>query len=54
MHSSAYGHLGCFHVLITVMYEHRGVQVLFELSFYADNMPRSGIAGSMATLFLAF
>jgi len=48
IHSSADGHLGCFHVLATVNSAamNIGVYVSFQIMVFSGYMPRSGIAGS--------
>ena len=52
IHSSADGHLGCFHVLAAVNSAamNTGVQV----SFFSGYMPRSGIAGSYGSSIFSF
>ena len=48
MHSSADGHLGCFHVLAIVNSAavNIGVHMSFSILVSSEYMPRSGIAGS--------
>ena len=48
IHSSANGHLGCFHVLVIVNSAamNIGVHVSFQIIALSGYMPRSGIAGS--------
>ena len=47
-HSSADGHLGCFHVLAIVNSAamNTGVHISFQIMVFFRYMPRSGIAGS--------
>ena len=54
IHSSADGHLGCFHVLaiITCCDEHWGARVSDLVSLVC--MPRSGIAGSYGSSISSF
>ena len=54
--SSVDGHLGCFHVLATVISAamNNGIHVSFSVLFSSGYMPRIGIAGSMVVLFLDF
>ena len=56
IHSSADGHLGCFHVLATVNSAaiNIGVHTSFELEFCLDICPGVGFLDHMATLFLVF
>ena len=56
IHSSVDGHLGCFHVLAIVNSAamNIGVHVSFQTIVLSGYIPRSGIAGSMTTLFLVF
>ena len=48
IHSSADGHLGCFHVLATVNSAamNNGIHVSFLILVFSGYMPSSGIAGS--------
>ena len=50
IHSSASGHLGCFHVLVIVNSAAANTEVHLQVSFAvmvsSEYMPRSGIAGS--------
>ena len=52
IHSSADGHLGCFHDLATVKCcsEH----VSFRIMFFSSYVPRSGIAGSCGSSIFSF
>ena len=48
IHSSADGHLGCFHVQAAVNSpaKNSGIHVSFSILVYSEYMPRSRIAGS--------
>ena len=48
IHSSADGHLGCFHVVAVVnsAVVNNGIHVSFSISFSSEYMPKSRIAGS--------
>ena len=48
IHSSVYGHLGCFHILAIVNSAavNSGIHVSFSVLVSSGYMPRSGIAGS--------
>ena len=48
IHSSLYGHLGCFHVLAIVNNSamNNGIHVSFSILVSSGYMPRSEIAGS--------
>ena len=48
IHSSADGHLGCFHVsaIVNSAAMNTGVQVSFQIRVFLGYMPRSGISGS--------
>ena len=56
--SSFDGHLGCFHVLVTVTSAamNIGVHVSFQIraSAFSEYMPRSGIAGSYGNSIFSF
>ena len=56
IHSSADGHLGCFHVLATGNSAEINIGVHVSLSILVSSvcMPSSGIAGHMAVLFPVF
>ena len=56
IHSSVKGHLGCFHILTIVngAAMNNGVHVSLSILVSLEYMPRSGIAGHMAVLFLVF
>ena len=52
-HSSADGHLGCFHVLAIIKSAAMNIRVHVSLSALVSSvcMPRSGIAGSYGSCF---
>ena len=56
IHSSADGHLGCFHVLAIVNSAamNNGVHVSFSIMVSSGYMPRSGIAGSYGAFISSF
>ena len=56
IHSSADGHLGCFHVLaiINSAAMNIGVHVSFSILVHLGYMPRSGIAGLYGGFILVF
>ena len=56
IHSSADGHLGCFHVLAAVNSAamNNRIHVSFSILVSSGYMPRSGIARSYVVLFLDF
>ena len=56
IHSSVYGHLGCFHVLaiLSVLLWTLGCMYLFELWFSLDIFPVVGIAGSYGSSMFSF
>ena len=58
IHSSADGHLHCFHVLVTVNKAavNVGLSVSFQISvfFFSEYVPRSGIAGSYGSSIFSF
>ena len=56
IHSSVYGHLGCFHVLTIVNNAavNVGVHVSFWILIFSGYMPREGLLGHMVVLVLIF
>ena len=56
IHSSANGHLGCFHVLVIVnsAVMNIGVHVSFWITFLSRYIPRSQIAGSYGNSIFSF
>ena len=56
IHSSAYGHLGCFHVLAIINSAAMNIEVHVPLSVLVSSvfMPRSGIAGSYGSSIYSF
>ena len=56
IHSSVDGHLHCFHVLVIINRAavNNGIHVPLSILLFLEYMPRSGIAGHMAVLFLVF
>ena len=56
IHSSADGHLGCFHVLAIVNSTsmNNGIHVSFSILVFSEYMPRMGLVGHMVVLFLVF
>jgi len=52
IHSSADGHLGCFHVLaiVTSATMDTGVHASFEIIVFSGCMPKSGTAGTYGSL----
>ena len=56
IHSSANGHLGCFHVLAVVNSAsvNNGIHVSFSILFSSGYMPKSGIVGSYGAFIPSF
>ena len=56
LHSSADGHLGCFHILAIVNSTamNIGVHVSFGITVFSRYMPRSGIVGSYGSSSFTF
>ena len=56
IHSSVFGHLGCFYVLAIVNSAavNIGVHVSFGIMFFSGYMPRSGIAGLYGSSIFSF
>ena len=56
IHLPVDGHLGCFHVLAFVISAvmNNGVHVSFQIMFFSEYMPRSGIARSYDSSILSF
>ena len=56
IHSSVNGHLGCFHVLVTVNSTamNTGVHVSFSIVVFSGYMPSSEIAGSYGNFIPSF
>ena len=56
IHSSVDGYLHCFYVLVIINSAalNNGVHVSLSILVSLEYMPRSGIAGHMAVLFLVF
>ena len=52
IHSSADGHLGCFHVLAAV--NSAAMNTGVHVSFFSGYMPRSGVAGSYGSSIFSF
>lgn len=52
IHSSAVGHLGCFHLLpiVTSATMDTGVHASFEIIMFSGYMPKSGTAGTYGSL----
>ena len=55
-HSSVDGHLGCFHVLVTVNSAamDTGVNVAFQINVFSKYIPRNRIAGSYGSFIFSF
>ena len=56
IHSSADGHLGCFHVLVIINSAamNIGAHVSFLIMVFSEYMPSSGIAGSYGSFISTF
>ena len=56
VHSSADGHLGCFHVLVIINSSAMNIGVCMSLSDLVSSvcMPRSGMAGSYGSSISSF
>ena len=56
IHSSVYGHLGCFHILAIVSSAsvNMRVHVSFLIMGFSRYMPRSGVAGSYGSSIFSF